>query len=150
MQLKQEEWQVKMPGGNEVFPGSVGTKVDQVFDFEIARTGISLNDALEMHLNAFKITESFSSHAKALPGAETITATLIVDFNSRKILGAQMIGKEGVAKRIDVFAAAITAHMSVDDVYMLDLSYSPGTSTVWDPVNKICGRAILELAKRRF
>ena len=61
-----------------------------------------------------------------------------------------MIGKEGVAKRIDIFAAAITAQMTIDQVYMLDLSYSPGTSTVWDPVNKICGRAKLELLKRRF
>ncbi|MCL6087900.1 MAG: FAD-dependent oxidoreductase, partial [Actinobacteria bacterium] len=77
-------------GGNEVFPGSVGTKVDKVFDFEIARTGISLNDALELQFNAVKIMESYSSHAKALPGAETITIALIVDFSSRKILGAQM------------------------------------------------------------
>ena len=137
-------------GGNDIFPGSVGTKADKAFDFEIARTGISFKDTLEMQLNAVKITESYGSHAKAIPGAETITITLIVDFKSRKILGAQMIGKEGVTKRIDIFAAAITAQMTVDDVYMLDLSYSPGTSTVWDPVNKICGRAILELAKRRF
>lgn len=61
-----------------------------------------------------------------------------------------MIGKEGVAKKIDTFATAITCQMTIDDVYMVDLSYSPGTSTVWDPVNKICGRAILELAKKRF
>lgn len=137
-------------GGNDVFPGSVGTKVDKAFDFEIARTGISLKDALEMQINAVKITESYSSHAKAIPGAETISVTLIVDFASRKILGAQMIGKEGVAKRIDTFATAITCQMTIDDVYMVDLSYSPGTSTVWDPVNKICGRAKLELSKRRF
>ncbi len=137
-------------GGNSVFPGSVGTKVDKAFDFEIARTGISFKDAIELQFNAVKITENYNSHAKAMPGAATITVTLIVDFNSRKILGVQMIGKEGVAKRIDTFAAAITANMTIDDVYMLDLSYSPGTSTVWDPVNKICGRAILELAKKRF
>ncbi|MCX6383256.1 MAG: hypothetical protein NTV16_02045, partial [Actinobacteria bacterium] len=57
---------------------------------------------------------------------------------------------EGVAKKIDTFATAITCQMTIDDVYMVDLSYSPGTSTVWDPVNKICGQALLELSKRRF
>jgi NADPH-dependent 2,4-dienoyl-CoA reductase/sulfur reductase-like enzyme len=137
-------------GGNETFPGSVGTKVDKIFGFEIARTGISLADAEELQFNAFKITEHYNSHAKALPGVELITITVIIDFNTQRILGVQMIGKEGVAKRIDIFAAAITAQMTIDQVYMLDLSYSPGTSTVWDPVNKICGKARLVLSKKRF
>ena len=57
---------------------------------------------------------------------------------------------EGVAKKIDTFATAITCQMTIDDVYMVDFSYSPGTSTVWDPVNKICGQALPELSKRRF
>ena len=137
-------------GGNETFPGSVGTRVDKVFGLEIARTGISIAEALDLQYNAFKVTESYNSHAKALPGVEQITLTVIIDFNSQKILGAQMIGKEGVAKRIDIFASAITAQMTIDQVYMLDLSYSPGTSTVWDPVNKICGKAKLVLSKKRF
>ncbi|MCL4385989.1 MAG: FAD-dependent oxidoreductase [Cyanobacteria bacterium] len=137
-------------GGDIIFPGSVGTKVDQIFEFEIAKTGISLKEALSLQFNAVKITDSYSSHTKAIPDAQTITVTLIMDVKTRKILGAQMIGKEGVAKRIDVFATAITNQMSIDDVYMLDLGYSPGTSTVWDPVNKICGQAILNLSKIKF
>jgi len=137
-------------GGDIIFPGSAGTTVDQLFGFEIAKTGIGLEEAINLNYNAVKITGSYSSHAKIIPGAQTITAALIVDFKTRKILGAQMIGKEGAAKRIDTFATAITCQMTIDDVYMLDLSYSPGTSTVWDPVNKICGQALLELSKRRF
>src|SRR5450830_550821 len=137
-------------GGDIIFPGSAGTTVDQIFGFEIAKTGISFVEALDLNYNAVKITGNYSSHTKVIPGAQTITATLIVDIKTRKILGAQMIGKEGVAKRIDTFATAITCQMTIDDVYMLDLSYSPGTSTVWDPVNKICGQALLELSKRRF
>ena len=137
-------------GGDIIFPGSVGTTIDQIFGFEIAKTGISFAEALDLNYDAVKITGNYSSHAKALPGAETITVSLIVDFSSRKILGAQMIGKEGVAKRIDTFATVITCQMTIDDVYMVDLSYSPGTSTVWDPVNKICGQALLDLSKRRF
>jgi len=137
-------------GGDMIFPGSAGTTVDQIFGFEIAKTGIGFDEAIDLNYNAVKITGSYSSHAKVIPGAQTITAALIVDFKTRKILGAQMIGKEGSAKRIDTFAAAITCQMTIDDVYMLDLSYSPGTSTVWDPVNKICGQALLELSKKRF
>jgi NADPH-dependent 2,4-dienoyl-CoA reductase/sulfur reductase-like enzyme len=137
-------------GGDVVFAGSVGTKVDQIFGLEIAKTGIAFKEAQELQFDVLKITESYSSHAKAMPGAQVITVTLIFDKKTRKILGAQMIGKEGVAKRIDVFATAITNQMSIDDVYMLDLSYSPGTSTVWDPVNKICGQAILNLSKIKF
>ena len=68
-----------------------------------------------------------------------------MDTASRRLLGAQMIGGEGVGKRIDVFATAITNEMTVDDIYMLDLSYAPAISTVWDPVNKICGKAVLAL-----
>jgi NADPH-dependent 2,4-dienoyl-CoA reductase/sulfur reductase-like enzyme len=137
-------------GGDMIFPGSAGTTIDQVFGFEIAKTGISYTEAMDLNYNAIKITGSYGSHAKVIPGAQTITITLIVDFGTHKILGAQMIGKEGVAKRIDTFATAITCQMTIDEVYMLDLSYSPGTSIVWDPVNKICGQALLELSKRRF
>lgn len=137
-------------GGDLVFPGSVGTKTDKVFGLETAKVGLNLKDALELGYNTFKISGSYYSHASAVPGAETITITIIVDASSRKLLGAQMIGKEGIGKRIDIFASAITSEMKIDDIYMLDLSYAPPVSTVWDPVNKICGKAILELKKKRF
>ena len=58
-----------------------------------------------------------------------------------------MAGKEGVAKRIDTFAAAITGQMTVDDIYMLDLSYSPPVAIVPDVVNRICGKAVVNLDK---
>jgi len=137
-------------GGDLVFPGSIGTKTDKVFSLETAKVGLNLKDASELGYNAFKISGSYYSHVSAVPGAETITITIIIDASSRKLLGAQMIGKEGVGKRIDIFASAITSEMKIDDIYMLDLSYAPFISTVWDPVNKICGKAILELKKRRF
>lgn len=137
-------------GGEEIFSGSVGTKVDAIFGFEIAKTGIGLKEATDLGFNAVRVIDTFSSHAKAIPGAKEITISLIADFNSRKILGVQMIGATGVAKRIDIFATAITHDLTIDDVYMLDLSYSPGTSTVWDPVNKICGKMVLNFKKRRF
>jgi len=137
-------------GANLAFKGSVKTKVDKLFGLEIAKTGINTLEAKSLGFDAVKITGSYPSHVKAVGGAETITLTLTVDAKSRKILGAQMVGKNCISKRIDVFAAALTAEMSVDDVYMLDLSYAPKVSTVWDPVNKICGKAVLELDSMRF
>ncbi len=134
-------------GENEIFPGSAGTKVDKIFGLEIAKTGISLKEANDFKFNALKITGSYRSHAKAVPDSKPITITLIIDKSLRRILGAQMIGEEGVSKRIDIFAAAISSEMTIDDVYMLDLSYSPALSTVPDPINNICGKAVVTLNK---
>jgi NADPH-dependent 2,4-dienoyl-CoA reductase/sulfur reductase-like enzyme len=137
-------------GADEVFEGSVATKVDKVFGMEIARTGVGLAQALDYRFNAFKITDNFSSHVKSLPGAENITMTLIVDIGTRKILGAQMAGKDAVGKRIDIFAAAITNAMTVDKAYMLDLSYAPTIATAPDAVTRMCGKAISMLKSKRF
>src|SRR5680860_621511 len=73
-------------GGDMIFPGSAGTTVDQIFGFEIAKTGISYAEAIDLNYNAVKITGNYSSHAKVIPGAQIITATLIVDIKTRKIL----------------------------------------------------------------
>ncbi|MCL5072689.1 MAG: FAD-dependent oxidoreductase [Actinobacteria bacterium] len=129
-------------GGDENFAGSLGTKADKIFGLEIARTGIGLENALDFRFNAFKITDSYQSHIKAIPGSEAITITVIADKNSKRLLGAQMIGKECVGKRIDILAAAISKEMTVNEIYMLDLTYAPEISTVLDPVNKICAKAL--------
>jgi len=137
-------------GQDEEFAGSTDTRVDRIFGLEIARTGLGISKALEYRFNAFKITDRYPSHVKAIPGSHEITITLIVDKNSRKLLGAQMIGKADIAKRIDIFAAALSSEMSVDDIYMLDLSYAPPISTAPDAVNKICGKAALMLSRLKF
>ena len=137
-------------GGDKVFPGSAGTKVDKILDLEIAKTGIGLEEASSLGFKAVKFIDSYQSHAGSAPGAKAIAVMIIVDSGSRRLLGAQMIGGEGVGKRIDIFATALTGEMTIDDIYMLDLSYAPAVSTVMDPVNKICGKAILEFEKRKF
>jgi len=137
-------------GGNENFEGSLGTKADKIFGLEIARTGIGLESALDFRFNAFKITENYHSHIKAIPGSEVITITAITDKNSKRLLGAQIIGKECAAKRIDILASAISREMTVNEIYMLDLSYAPEISTVLDPVNKICAKASSEIQKMKF
>ncbi len=137
-------------GGNMTFAGSAGTIVDKVLDLEVARTGIGSDEAISMGYESIKLIDSYSSHAGSVPGAKKIAIIIIVDTKTRRLLGAQMIGGEGVGKRIDVFATAITGEMTVDDIYMLDLSYSPAISTVWDPVNKICGKAVLALDSKKI
>lgn len=137
-------------GGDENFAGSLGTKADKIFGLEIARTGIGLENALDLRFNAFKITDTYQSHIKAISGSEAITITVIADKNSKRLLGAQMIGKECAGKRIDIFAAAISKEMTVNEIYMLDLSYAPEISTVLDPVNKICAKASFEIQKMKF
>ncbi len=132
-------------GGSGIFPGSVGTVVDKILGLEMARTGIGSHEAGDLSYEAIKLIDSYASHAGSVPGAKKIAVIAIADPRTRKLLGAQMIGAEGVGKRIDVFATAIINEMTVDDIYMLDLSYSPAISTVWDPVNKICGKAVLAL-----
>jgi len=137
-------------GNDENFPGSLGTKADKIFELEIARTGIGLENALDFRFDAFKITDSYQSHIKTVPGSGIITITAIADKTSKRLLGAQIIGKECAGKRIDILAAAISKEMTVNEIYMLDLSYAPGISTVLDPVNKICAKASSEIQKMKF
>jgi NADPH-dependent 2,4-dienoyl-CoA reductase/sulfur reductase-like enzyme len=134
-------------GQDDIFAGSAGTQVDKIFGYEFARTGIGLKEATEYRFNAIKVTGQFSSHVGVFSPSEKISIVIIVDKNSRRLLGAQMAGKAGVGKRIDVFAAAITAEMTVDDLYMTDTSYAPYIATVPDAVNAICGKAVLLLKK---
>ena len=134
-------------GEDDIFAGSAGTQVEKIFGYEFARTGIGLKEASEYRFNAIKVTGQFSSHVGVFSQSERMSIVIIVDKNSRKLLGAQMAGKAGVGKRIDVFAAAITAEMTVDDLYMTDTSYAPYIATVPDAVNAICGKAVLLLKK---
>ena len=137
-------------GQCESFKGTAGTRVDRIFGYEIARTGITLKEAGESNFNAIKVSDTYLSHVRYMPGAANMTVSIIIDKNTRRILGAQMIGKKGVSKRIDVFAAAISAEMTVDDAYMIDTGYSPSVSTMPDAVTRICGKAIIALRNLKF
>jgi len=137
-------------GGSLDFDGSVGTKIDNIFGLEIAKAGLKLKEATEHGFDAIKVTGSYSSRAHSLGGHKTINISLVFENRTGRILGAHMVGEEGVSKRIDILAAAITEEMDIDQVYMLDLSYAPKVSTVWDPVNKICAKAVLNLKNRKI
>ncbi len=116
------------------FPGIVGTAVSKIFDLEVARTGLSLKEAGRDGFDAYATTIRHRSRSKHYPGGYAITVHLIAERGSGRLLGAQMIGREGVAHRIDVVAAALHAGMTVEDVYHLDLGYAPPFAPVWDPI----------------
>ncbi|MBM7704759.1 CoA-disulfide reductase [Metabacillus iocasae] len=129
--------------GNEKkeFPGVVGTSVVKIAEFEVAKTGISEKEAKQYKLSYKTVTEQANSHASYYPNVEKITIKLVYDANTNVLLGAQMIGKTGVAKRIDVFATAITMKLTGEQVSMLDLSYAPPFASVWDAVQRAAQKA---------
>ncbi len=121
-------------GLNTEFPGIVGTAVSKIFDLEVARTGLSLKEAIGDGFDAYSTTIRHRSRSKHYPGGYPITVHFITERNTRKLLGTQMIGREGVAHRIDVMAAALHGGMTAEDVYHLDLGYAPPFAPAWDPI----------------
>jgi len=122
-------------GIDEKYEGSQGTSIVKVFDITIAITG---NNEKSLKRNNKEYEKSFThsgSHAGYYPGAIPMAIKLIFDKNNGKILGAQIIGYEGVDKRIDVVATAIRAGMTVYDLEKLELAYAPPYSSAKDPVN---------------
>jgi len=123
-------------GGNEVFKGIVGTAVSKIFDLTVARTGLSAAEASAEGYDFATSTVAHPSHGESYPNPEPedITIKLTMDKKTGRLLGAQMIGKMGVAKRIDVFAAALQSRLTIEEISRLDLSYSPPFAPVWDSI----------------
>ncbi|GHG90088.1 flavoprotein oxidoreductase [Streptomyces lanatus] len=121
-------------GGYATFPGVVGTAVSKVCDLEIARTGLREKDARRAGLQYVTATIESTSRAGYYPGAETMTVKLLAERRTGRLLGAQIVGREGAGKRVDVAAVALTAGMTVEQMTSLDLGYAPPFSPVWDPV----------------
>ena len=118
-------------GGNARFSGIVGTLATKAFGMELARTGLSVVEARASGFDAASLTIHSASGAKYL-GGRPLVATLIWDRASERLLGFQMAGEEGVAKRVDAAAIALHAHMHVPDMLYLDLSYAPPFAPVWE------------------
>jgi NADPH-dependent 2,4-dienoyl-CoA reductase/sulfur reductase-like enzyme len=120
-------------GGEAAFAGVVGTAVVKVFDLEVARTGLTVAEAGAGGLAATATDVVHKSRAKYYPGSVPLHVRLVHGDGGR-LLGAQLVGREGAAKRIDVIATALYAGLSVDDLAALDLSYAPPYSPVYDPL----------------
>jgi NADPH-dependent 2,4-dienoyl-CoA reductase/sulfur reductase-like enzyme len=125
---------INIGGGYATFPGLLGTAVSKVCEVEVARTGLSEAELGELGLEWERASVDSTTTAGYLPGAAPIRTKVLAERRSGRLLGAQIVGKEGAAKRIDVFATAIWNGMAVDEMVNLDLSYAPPFSPVWDPV----------------
>lgn len=135
---------INIGGGDATFPGVVGTAVTKFFETEVARTGLQENEIKQMDLEhvSAKI-EDFTS-APYYPGAGRIMVKLHAEKGTGRLLGAQIVGMRGSAKRIDILATALHASMTVEDIINLDLGYAPPYSQAWDPIH-IAARQVLKL-----
>ncbi len=137
-------------GADEVFGGIVGSAGFKLFDLEVARTGLGEKDIAGAGITAVTAVSHHHTRARNYPGDKPITTVIFVEAGSGRLLGAQMIGAESsVAKRVDVFATALHAKMTVGQVESLDLSYAPPFSPVYDPILIAASVGLKELAKNR-
>ena len=122
-------------GLNSEYKGSQASSVIKLFDMTVATTGINEQQAKANGIEYEKVILTQNSHAGYYPGATAMTVKLIFEKATYKILGAQIVGFDGVDKRIDVIATAIRAGMKADELKDLDLAYAPPYSSAKDPVN---------------
>ncbi|WP_031513850.1 FAD-dependent oxidoreductase [Streptomyces sp. NRRL F-5123] len=125
---------INIGGGYATFPGVVGTAVSKVCDVEIARTGLKESQARAAGLQFVTAVIESTSRAGYYPGAALMTVKVLAERRTGRLLGLQIVGGEGAAKRVDVGAVALTAGMTVEQMTGLDLGYAPPFSPVWDPV----------------
>ncbi|MCR8573256.1 FAD-dependent oxidoreductase [Streptomyces sp. Isolate_219] len=121
-------------GGYATFPGVVGTAVSKVCDLEIARTGLLERQAHAAGLRFVTVTVEATNRAGYYPGARPMHVKMLAERRTGRLLGVQIVGREGAGKRVDIAAVALTAGMTVERMTALDLGYAPPFSPVWDPV----------------
>ena len=122
-------------GIDSTYPGTQGTSVLKVFDMTVASTGVNEKTAKRLNMQYDKVFTYSGNHAEYYPGATKMTIKTLFEPETGRILGAQIVGFGGVDKRCDVFATAIRAGMTADDLSKLELCYAPPFSSAKDPVN---------------
>lgn len=122
-------------GGNSHYTGGQGSSIIKVFDLTAASTGINERTARKTNISYDKVILSPMNHAGYYPGGKIMTMKVLFEKETYRILGAQVIGYDGVDKRIDVLATAIRAGIKAYELTELDLAYAPPYSSAKDPVN---------------
>ena len=133
-------------GGKAVFPGVVGTAVCKICVYEVARTGMLEKQLRALNIDYVQTMIKTKSRAGYYPDSKDIYVKLIAEKRTGRLLGGQIIGEEGAAKRIDVLATALTYKLTLRNIIDLDLSYAPPFSPVWDPV-QTAARKLITLLK---
>jgi|YelNatPaOPRAMG01_1025707.scaffolds.fasta_scaffold04333_8 NADPH-dependent 2,4-dienoyl-CoA reductase/sulfur reductase-like enzyme len=121
-------------GGKMIFPGSLGTTLVKVFDYEIGFTGLNEEQARSDGLDAKTIFVRGMSKAGYYPGKQPVYVNMVTESETGRILGSQVISKDGAAWRINAVAAAIQARLTAEAFFFSDLGYSPPFGPVWDPL----------------
>lgn len=125
---------INLGGGYATFPGVVGTAITRVCTLEVSRTGLTEVEAADAAIDAVAASIDTTTRASYLPDAEPMTVKLVAERGTGRLLGGQIVGGQGAAKRSDTIATALHARLRVDEVIDLDLAYAPPFSSVWDPV----------------
>jgi NADPH-dependent 2,4-dienoyl-CoA reductase/sulfur reductase-like enzyme len=125
---------INLGGGYATFPGVMGTAVTKICQVEIARTGLQEKEVAALGLEQVSAVIKSRTKAGYYPGAGEISVKLLAEKGSGRLLGGQIVGMDGSAKRIDTLATALHAGFTVEEMINLDLGYAPPFSPVWDPV----------------
>ncbi|WP_026533753.1 FAD-dependent oxidoreductase [Arthrobacter sp. H14] len=125
---------INIGGGYAAFPGVIGTAITKVCNLEIGRTGLGEAEATEAGFDPLTVAVDSTTRAGYYPGAKPIRTKLIAERGTGRLLGAQIVGEEGAAKRIDVLAMALWHETTVEELLNTDLGYAPPFSPLWDPV----------------
>lgn len=125
---------INLGGGYATFPGVLGTAITKVCALEIARTGLTVREAEQHGFDPVSTSIDATATASYMPDASPITVRLVAERGTGRLLGGQIVGGSGSAKRIDTVATALHGQLRVDEVIDLDLAYGPPFSSPWDPV----------------
>ena len=121
-------------GKEERIVGIVQTAITKIFDLGIARTGLTLEEAINSGFEAVKFDFISRTKARYYPESKKLKVIVVAEKGTGKLLGAQIAGPMDAVKRIDTFATALYNKMTLKEIFQLDLAYSPPFSPVWDPV----------------
>lgn len=123
----------RLTGGDLTFKGILGTGIVRIFDMTVAYTGLTEKEAKRLNIETH-IIHNIKPNKPDYMGGKEMTIKAVIEGHTNKLIGAQIIGYDGVDKRIDVLATAITYGAKADDLFHLDLAYTPAFSTTKDPV----------------
>jgi len=135
---------INVTGGDARFPGVIGTAITKVCELEVGRTGLTESEAGEAGFDAVAATIETTTRASYYPDSAPITVKMVAERGTGRLLGAQIVGREGAGKRIDTTAVAVWNEMAAGDIANVDLSYAPPLSPLWDAV-LVAARRVAEM-----
>ncbi len=125
---------INIGGGRATFPGVIGTAITKICAVEVARTGLNEREAAQAGFVSVSARIGSTTRAGYYPGAAPVQVKLVAERSTGRLLGGQIVGGDGAAKRIDALAIAIWNRMTVEEITGLDLAYAPPFAPVWDPI----------------